>query len=192
MFYNGFGIAAWNARNTKASRPNPCTRKLTPAPLAMQTLIICRGQSTETCKRGETGNEPRRTRRARRRVSQSYSGACPRRLLAQQRTFALRSVCPNRMWNTYGVRRFDRSNAPRCASRLWAVKMEHLRRSAGQADVSSKHMIRETRPSNLPNSGRWLSQLHPEFRTPKVFYPIAQGRAAHPGDRSHTHRPRTP
>ena len=75
VFYNWFGIVPWNASNTRASRPNPCTRKMTPAPLAMQTLIICRGQSTEAGKRRVSGNEPRRTRRARRMKSQSFSAA---------------------------------------------------------------------------------------------------------------------
>ena len=51
---------------------------------------------------------------------------------------------------------------------------------------------RETHLGNLPNPRRWLSSLLPEFRTPKVFYPITQGRAAHPGDSPHTHRLRTP
>ena len=48
------------------------------------------------------------------------------------------------------------------------------------------------RSSNLPKPRRWHSQSYPEFRTPKVFYPIAQGRAAHPGDRPHAHPLRTP
>ena len=78
-----------------------------------------------------------------------------------------------------------RSNDQRCAPRPWAVRMRHLQRSAGQPNVPSTHMIRDTHFGNLPNPRRWLSQSPPEFRTPKVFYIKAQGRAAHPGDRSH-------
>ena len=48
--------------------------------------------------------------------------------------------------------------------------MEHLRRSEGQRDVPSKHMIRETHFSHPPNPRQWLSQSDPEFRTPKVFH----------------------
>ncbi|QDT60075.1 hypothetical protein SV7mr_25920 [Stieleria bergensis] len=62
------------------------------------------------------------------------------------------------------------------------ASVEHLRRAGLEAEFSSANRIWETHHGCQRDSIERIVIAH-HFRTPKVFYSIAQGRAAHPGDR---------